>query len=204
MFNYLELSGTLGIDNILDFWFPKDEQGVPSLSSCNRLWYTKDNKVDQLIRESFSSDWQNAVNGVYPNYVKTPRGCLALVVLLDQFPRNMFRFNAGSFASDELALSVTNTAISNYFDKDLSLVERSMLYMPLMHSESLRVHENISIPKFKSLADESTDYEGAYKYEIMHANIIRKFGRYPHRNEILNRVSTVDEIEFLKQPGSSF
>ena len=116
----------------------------------------------------------------------------------------MFRNNSGSFSTDKLALEATKYAISNEYDKLLTPLERSMIYMPLMHSESLEVHENLSIPTFKALAEEIPSMEGSLKYELMHANIIRTWGRYPHRNTILNRDSTPEEEEFLKQPGSSF
>jgi len=177
------------MEKVLDFWF------VPNASASDtyKIWYKKDNDFDQLIRETFVHDWYNAVHGKYDDWMDSPKGCIALVVILDQFSRNMFRANSGSFSSDKKALAVTIHAIEMGFDVDMTPLEQQLIYMPLMHSEDLYIHDTYSLPKFKSSS-----------YAVAHAEIIRRFGRYPHRNEILGRESTPEEIEFLKQPNSSF
>ena len=130
---------------------------------------------------------------------------MALIILLDQFPRNMFRNNAGSFASDEIALQVAIEATEKGFDlKYTSPLERSLVYLPFMHSENIEIHDKYSIPKHEALAREFPSFQYSVKYAHDHANIIRKWGRYPHRNEILGRVSTEEEILFLQEPGSRF
>jgi uncharacterized protein (DUF924 family) len=129
---------------------------------------------------------------------KSASGRLAEIIVLDQFSRNMFRNTAAAFSSDPLALALSQEAISLGKHEELSDIERSFLFMPYMHSESLSIHD-IAVELYKNNGLQSN-----LEFEIKHRDIIERFGRYPHRNVILNRDSSEEEIEFLKQPGSAF
>jgi uncharacterized protein (DUF924 family) len=129
---------------------------------------------------------------------KNAKGALAEIIILDQFSRNIFRDTPIAFATDALALEAAKEAIANGFDKEIDAGYLSFLYMPFMHSESKEIHE-IAVSLFNKPGMESS-----YEYELKHKAIIDRFGRYPHRNEILGRQSTLEEIEFLKEEGSSF
>ncbi len=173
-------------EDILNFWFLELE---------TKDWYKKDDNLDKAIKTRFESYHQASHNGELETWRETAKGSLAEILVLDQFSRNMFRNTPAAFASDELALKCSELAIEKGFDKELSDTERAFLYMPYMHSESKEVHEK-AMELFKDLPNMS--------YEIAHKKIIDRFGRYPHRNDTLGRESTEEEIEFLKQPGSSF
>ena len=174
---------------ILRFWF---EEAKPA------QWWKKDEDFDRIIIERFSELHRRAACCELFEWRKDARGRLAEIVVLDQFSRNMFRGSPLSFAQDALALALSQEAVSVGADKALSPVERSFLYMPFMHSESLKIHE-VAVALFRR-----NGLEGNLDYELKHKAIIERFGRYPHRNAILGRESTQEEIEFLKQPGSSF
>jgi len=174
---------------VLDFWFEEIEQSQ---------WWVKDVNFDLMITQRFSGLHKSAMAGELFKWRKTPQGRLAEIIVLDQFSRNMFRDTAQSFSSDPLALALAQEAVSLKIDGSLTPVQRSFLYMPYMHSESLIIHKE-AVGLYKSNGIESN-----YEFEIKHKEIIERFGRYPHRNNILNRVSTVEEIAFLQQPGSGF
>jgi uncharacterized protein (DUF924 family) len=172
-------------NEIIKFWF---EECTP------RQWFKKDNAFDATIREKFEEVYWQAMRGETEAWRKDPQGRLAEVIVLDQFGRNMFRGTPGAFAADALALSLTEEAVWAGDDKKLSGIQRQFLYMPYMHSESREVHKNafwlfMSLPVSKW---------GGLVYEIQHKKIIDRFGRYPHRNAILGRTSTPEEVEFLK------
>lgn len=179
----------VGYQDILKFWF---EEITP------KQWWTKDEDFDAMIRQRFTETHSKAVQCEWFTWRETSQGRLAEIIVLDQFSRNMFRDKAESFAYDHLALSLAQEAIAGGFDKSLSVQERSFLYMPFMHSESLLIHEE-AVKLFTDLGVEST-----LEFEYKHKAIIDKFGRYPHRNAILVRESTAEEVEFLSQPNSSF
>jgi len=174
---------------ILDFWFDELQP---------QQWWGKDEKLDLLIRERFLNTYERAKYCELFAWREESEGRLAEILVLDQFPRNMFRDTAQAFATDSLALGLAQEAVSTGADQQLSATQRNFLYMPYMHSESLVVHE-IAVDLF-----EKNDNESSYGYELKHKQIIEQFGRYPHRNRILGRESTAEEIEFLKQPGSGF
>ena len=174
---------------ILKFWFEELEP---------KQWWVKDLVLDQLIIARFSETHARATRCELSGWRKTAQGRLAEIIVLDQFSRNMFRGSALSFAYDPLALALSQEAISSGADQQLVPVERNFIYMPFMHSESLQIHEE-AVELFRSNGE-----QGSLDYELKHKVIIERFGRYPHRNKALDRVSTDDEIEFLKQPGSSF
>ena len=158
----------------------------------------ENDEFDQRIRERFAEIHAKAIRYELFDWRKDAEGRLAEIIVLDQFSRNMFRDSPLSFAHDSLALALSQEAISVGADQQLSPLHRSFLYMPFMHSESLIIHE-IARDLY-----EKNGIEPNIDFEIKHQKVIKKFGRYPHRNKILERVSTKEEIEFLKQPGSGF
>ena len=175
--------------DIIDFWFEEIDKSQ---------WWKKDNLFDDRIRENFTNIYHRASRCELFSWRENSLGRLAEVIVLDQFSRNMFRGKPEAFACDPLALSLAQTAVAAGEDADLSAEQKSFLYMPYMHSESLVVHQE-AIKLFSKLGIEST-----LNFEIRHKNIIERFGRYPHRNAILGRISTKDELEFLRTPGSGF
>ena len=175
--------------DILKFWF---EEVNPS------LWWLKDDKFDQIIIARFSEIHVRAIRCELFEWRKTAEGRLAEIMVLDQFSRNMFRDSPLAFANDSLALILSQEAVSVEADKKLNPTQRSILYMPFMHSESLKIHE-IAMDLYKKNGIQSN-----LDFEIKYKKIIELFGRYPHRNRILGRVSTDEEVEFLKQAGSGF
>jgi uncharacterized protein (DUF924 family) len=174
---------------IITFWFTTIEP---------KSWWIKDEAFDSLLNQKFSEIHQQAAQGELFHWRKTALGRLAEIIILDQFSRNIYRDSAKSFAYDALALILAQEAINVGANKELQGKELAFLYMPFMHSESLAIHQ-VAEQLFSE-----PGLEGNTDFEKRHKVIIEKFGRYPHRNEILNRESTEDEIDFLKQPGSSF
>jgi uncharacterized protein (DUF924 family) len=174
---------------IITFWFTTIEP---------KSWWIKDEAFDSLLNQKFSEIHQQAAQGELFHWRKTALGRLAEIIILDQFSRNIYRDSAKSFAYDALALILAQEAINVGANKELQGKELAFLYMPFMHSESLAIHQ-VAEKLFSE-----PGLEGNTDFEKRHKVIIEKFGRYPHRNEILNRESTEDEIDFLKQPGSSF
>ncbi|HET9034128.1 MAG TPA: DUF924 family protein [Dokdonella sp.] len=176
-------------DDILHFWFDEIDSAQ---------WWKADPAFDQLIVERFSGIHAQVNCCKSFSWRKNPQGRLAEIIVLDQFSRNMFRGTAQAFASDPLALALAQEAINTGADQALTPAQRNFLYMPFMHSESRLIHA-FAEPLFREHATKNT-----YEFEMRHKVIIDRFGRYPHRNVILGRESTAQELEFLKQPGSSF
>lgn len=193
-------------DEIISFWFdhPEVKKGGHA-----PMWWKKDPEVDAEIQQRFEDDVEKAKAGGYDDWVGTPEGVLALVLLLDQFTRNIYRDSPEAFSGDELALRVSRSAVEQNLDLELPLLQRAFLYMPLEHAEDDAAQEE-SIAAFKRLVADAADTpyaeaaEGFLEFAHSHKVIIDHYGRYPHRNEILGRESTPEEIEFLKQPNSSF
>ena len=174
---------------VINFWF--HDISPPQ-------WWVKDAAFDAQIRQQFGELHAQARRGELFRWRKFPEGRLAEIIVLDQFSRNMFRDTPAAFAQDALALVLAQEAIAVGADKVLTAEQRSFMYMPFMHSESLMIHE-YAVQLFSQ-----DGMEGNLDFEIKHKVIIERFGRFPHRNSILSRDSTAGEIEFLKQPGSSF
>ena len=174
---------------VLSFWFNEIE---PS------KWWMKDTHFDSVIEQRFGEIHQQANQCELFEWRQKAKGRLAEIIVLDQFARNIFRDTSKAFSSDSLVLALSQEAIFLGKDKELNTTERNFLYMPFMHSESLTIH-NHAVEHYKNNGDQST-----LGYEIKHRDIIEKFGRYPHRNAILQRESTAEEVEFLALPGSSF
>jgi uncharacterized protein (DUF924 family) len=170
-------------ESVIDFWF----------KACTpQQWFTKDEAFDARMRGLFFESHRAIVAGETEAWRSTPEGRLAEIIVLDQFSRNMFRGKPESFAADPLALKLAEEAIALGADKKVSSKMRHFFYMPFMHSESLPAHKKAFWLFLKSFNF------GAFMYEIDHARVIRKFGRYPSRNAILGRQSTPEELEFLK------
>lgn len=174
---------------VLDFWFAAAQRP---------LWFVKSAEFDHNIREHFADTHRRAVLGELWDWRRDAEGRLAEIIVLDQFSRNLFREQARAFAQDAMALALAQEAISLKLDQQLDPMQRKFLYMPFMHSESKAIHE-CAVALFQRLGDELT-----LDFEQQHKHIIDRFGRYPHRNAILGRQSTLAEIEFLQQPNSGF
>ena len=167
-----------------------------------KVWFLKDPAFDREIQTRFRSVYEDGVAGVLDDWQATADGCLALVLLFDQFPRHLFRGTSQAFATDDRALAIAQTALAHGFDQSLLIVQRWFLYMPFEHSENLE-HQRQAIELFYPLRN-NPDAAGTYRYAMKHLAVIEQFGRFPHRNQMLDRESTPAEREFLKQPGSSF
>jgi len=179
------------LEDVLSFWFQE----------TNRMqWWVKDPEFDNLILHKFGALHSIAVAGQLSEWRKSAKGSLAEIVILDQFSRNLYRDTPAAFACDALALQLTEQALANGFDVEFEDEPDmlSFLYMPFMHSECPTSHE-IALILFSR-----TGLESNYNFELQHKAIINRFGRYPHRNNILGRQSTEEEIAFLKEDGSSF
>ena len=181
---------------ILAFWFG------PAPHAARDVWFRKDAAFDATIRARFRDTTEAALGGAYRDWTATPRGTLARVLLLDQFTRNMFRDTPRAFAGDPDALAMAAAAVDAGHDRALDPHERWFLYLPFEHAEDLAAQER-SIALCTRLRDEA-GLAAPLEWAEKHAVIVRRFGRYPHRNAILGRVSTPDEIAFLAQPGSRF
>ena len=170
------------IDEVLRFWF--DELNADA-------WFRKDERVDALMLERFAAIHAR-VSAMQPEDLANPDACLAAVIVLDQFSRNMFRGSPGAFASDTLALSIARRALEAGFDRDMDKNHRLFLYMPFQHSENLLMQQRC-VELFAALNDSEL-----LGYAHGHKEIIDRFGRFPHRNAILGRASSSEELEFMK------
>ncbi len=192
---------------VLDYWFG-DLNEDPQAQKKQPLWFNSSEKTDDEIREMFGENVARAHEGDYQELRKSPRNQLALIILLDQFTRNIYRGTPQAFASDPRALHYALDLIASGQHKKLSPIERVFVYLPLEHTEDLSMQEQCAklYDELRNDVDEENRslFDVFYDYAIRHKVIIERFGRFPHRNEILGRESTPEEIEFLKQPGSSF
>lgn len=175
--------------DIIDFWFTELEP---------KQWWQKDLEFDRMIEQRFGTLHGQAIRGELCEWRDSALGSLAEVIILDQFSRNIYRDKPESFAADPLALSLAQLAVAKGFDRQLSTIQCSFLYMPYMHSESKQVHAD-AVQLFEHLGLQNT-----LDFEHKHKAIIDQFGRYPHRNSVLGRDSTEQEREFLTQPNSGF
>ena len=178
-----------GIDAVLSFWF---EENGP------KQWFTKDVPLDDAIRARFGALQARAVNGELADWRQTARGALAEIIVLDQFPRNLYRDDARAFACDTQALDAAKAALAIGFDQALGETERVFMYLPFEHSEAAEDHK-ISVKHCAALSDPS-----CLEWAEKHKAIIDRIGRYPHRNAALGRESTAEEVAFLEEDGSSF
>ncbi|MBL4830004.1 MAG: DUF924 domain-containing protein [Aliivibrio sp.] len=173
---------------VLNFWF---EEITPA------DWWKKSEPFDQLIEQRFADVHRSAIAGELSHWRVDALGRLAEIIVLDQFSRNIYRDTPKAFSADPLSLALAQEAIAQNYHLQLTGEQRSFLYMPFMHSESKLIHQTA----IEIFADPDV---GNLDFELKHKAIIDKFGRYPHRNKILGRETTAEELEFLNQPGSSF
>ena len=186
---------------VIDFWFlPPDH---PGHGTYRPEWFRKDEAFDAAIRERFGAEVEAALNSTLGDAPDT--AVLARILLLDQFTRNIHRATPHAFAGDAQALSLATSLVGAGRDKNLSPWQRWFAYLPFEHSESLLDQER-AVALFAALRREMQHeaFDSAYDYALRHREVIARFGRFPHRNAVLGRESTAEEIDFLKQPGSSF
>jgi uncharacterized protein (DUF924 family) len=189
-----------GPEEVLAFWFGRE--GEEGYGEFREVWFAKDPGFDREIRTRFEPVYEEAAAGRLESWKEDSRSCLALIVVLDQFPRNMFRGDARMYATDSLALAAARHAIAQAYDRELARFQRVFIYLPFEHSEDLE-DQRLSVELFHRLAEE-TGQEDLLVYAVRHLKIIERFGRFPHRNEILGRRMTPEEAEFLREPDSSF
>ncbi len=179
----------MNYQTVIEFWFDETDR---------KKWWKKDESFDQIVKDRFRTTHKAAISCELFDWRNEPQGRLAEIIVLDQFSRNMFRNSPQSFAYDNLALVLAQESVAQKADEVVKEDQRFFFYMPFMHSESPGIHD-LAVTLFSKIGMESN-----LEYELKHKAIIDRFGRYPHRNKILNRESTPEELEFLKQPGSSF
>jgi uncharacterized protein (DUF924 family) len=192
-------------DEVLDFWLGSDESSPFSQAP---KWWKKDAALDQEITQRFGALHEAIARGEQEDWRESPRSLVAYTIVLDQFSRNMFRGDPRSFAYDTLAQRSSLEAMRRGLDLPLSPVERVFLYMPLMHAEDRSLQDQ-SVIAFATLATAAPEEMRAQldnnsRFAVLHRNIVVRFGRFPHRNAVLGRWSTPEELAFLKEPGSSF
>lgn len=183
---------------VLDFWFGPQ----PTLETRRRLWFSKDAATDAQIRRRFLTTHEAGTSGQLDGWLNTPEGALALVIVLDQLPRNMHRDTAAAFASDAQARDCARLALARGDDRQLQAVQRIFLYLPFEHSEDL-ADQRLAVKLFAAL-DDAPGMADVFDYALAHYCVIHRFGRFPHRNALLGRPSSADEEAFLCQPGSRF
>ena len=193
---------------VLEFWLGDlDEHGLAS-SEKSKAWWKKSQSFDQEIKERFADDSAAILAGKHDDWPETPRGTLAAVIVLDQFSRNMYRDQAEMYAGDALALKLATDAIKKGFDRQLPTDARVFLYMPFMHAEDVAMQDRCVELFAAMLSDVDEAAKGRiqsnHEFAVQHRDIVAKWGRFPHRNKIVGRDSTAEEVEFLKGPGSSF
>lgn len=193
-------------DEILKYWFGRVEETIFPSPNRTHIWFSNDPAVDDEVRSKFAYDIEKAVLGEYNDWEDFPRSSLALIILLDQFSRHIYRDTPLAYAQDHRALDLCLRGIERQFDHVISLIERAFFYFPLMHSENPEIQAT-SIRAYKILVDLSFPevrgvFESFLDYSLKHFDIIKRFGRFPQRNKALSRVSTSEETKFLEKEYS--
>lgn len=193
---------------ILSYWFGDVVDQPELMQQKLAFWYGKNDDVDNDIRQQFGEHVERASQGDYDDWQKTAEGRLALIILLDQFTRNIYRNTSEVYAADAKALQIAMQGIELGHDQQLQPIHRVFMYMPLEHAEDKLIQQRC-VELFEQLANSVPDsqhklYLNFLDYAIKHQEVVDRFGRFPHRNKLLNRQSTQQEQEFLQQPGSSF
>ena len=198
------------ISQVLNFWFGDLRENELPSEEKQKTWWMKSGEFDRLVEEKFGDLVTLAENGDLSSWLETPLGTLAFIIVVDQFPRNIHRDGPGAFSRDALALRACRDGIEKGFDRGLHPVHRVFFYLPLMHSEDPET-QRLSVETYSRLEKEYEREPEIRKnltcsadFAARHFDIIKRFGRYPHRNAALGRESTPEEVEFLKEPGSSF
>ncbi|MGF1675287.1 MAG: DUF924 family protein [Rivularia sp. (in: cyanobacteria)] len=187
-------------NEILNFWFGNPDDA--DYGKSKKVWFAKEPEFDEELRRRFLTDYEKAAAGYLDEWKDSPLTCLALILLLDQFPRNIFRETPQAFATDWEALSTAHLAIAQGYDRQLLNVQRWFVYLPFVHSENID-HQRQAVKLFQKVSGDK-DSASAIENAIRHRSVIERFGRFPHRNIILGRLSTPEEKEFLKEPGARF
>lgn len=197
-----EMSGTSEPESaaVLAFWFGAPDD--PAFAGPRKAWFGKNDTFDAQIRQRFGGLYERAAAGACDGWRDDPASCLALILVFDQFPRNMFRGTPKAFATDARALAVARHAVARGDDRAVPPAHRSFYYLPFEHSEDM-ADQNRAVALFETVEPHPGREEGI-DYAVRHRDIIARFGRFPHRNAILGRASTAEEIAFLQQPGSGF
>lgn len=195
-------------ENILDFWFGPSGTAAEIVGRQRKLWFGKSAANDQAVTEQFADTLVEATAGQFNHWADTPRGLLALLIVFDQFPHHIHRNQPQAFATDPQALALSLAALKAGEDQLLTPIERVFLYLPLEHAETNEM-QDLSVSLYEKLVREAISEERALfedflKYARQHRDVVARFGRFPHRNAILGRASTSDELVFLEQPGSRF
>lgn len=196
------------VEEVLSFWFGDVDAAGFAPGDAVARWWRKDPEFDAEVRARFGELVGSVAGGRREHWLKTARGCLAFVIVLDQFSRNMFRGTPGMFATDARALAAAQGAVELGLDRAVGGDLRAFFYLPFMHSEDVKQQEHC-VALFRAFHDE-LEGEGKariannLKFAIAHRDIVLKWGRFPHRNAILGRYSTPEEAAFLQQPGSAF
>ncbi len=195
-----------GVNEVLAYWFDGvgDSENIDTQHPCYNRWFRGGRPVDVHIASTFGADLEAARAGKYEYWKTTPRGILALVILLDQFPRHIFRGHAQAFDSDAAAFALTDRCIKTGADEAFALVERVFLYLPIQHSERLADHD-VAIDRYERLVTLATERranilgfcEMGLTFQLEHTDVLRQFGRYPYRNAALGRQNTPAEAKFL-------
>ena len=196
------------IDGILAFWFKEQQLSAPQIDRRMDTWFGEDAEFDRQIREEFADEVERASEGKLAHWADEPRGRLALILLLDQFRRNIHRNSAEAFAQDKTALKLCVEGAMSKKDQGLSPIERVFFYMPLQHAESAKVQAK-SVELYNKLADAvSPTYRETFstiaQFAELHRDIVEQFGRFPHRNKLLGRKNTPAEDEYLSGDSPDF
>lgn len=195
-------------EHVLTFWFGPEADAAETAAHQGKLWFGKSPENDRRVSERFSTTLVAARAGQLDHWAKTPHGRLALIIVFDQFPHHIHRDQPLAFATDPQALGLALDALTAGEDRRLRPIERVFLYLPLEHAESLALQDQ-SVALYDALHREASDrqrdlFASFLDYAKKHRDVVARFGRFPHRNAILGRMSSPEEIEFLKQPGSRF
>lgn len=185
---------------VLDFWF--GAPGSPEHGTDREEWFKKDETFDAAIRDAFLADCEKAAAGEYDSWVQTASGGLALLILLDQFPRNLFRDNPRAFATDAKALDIAQRMVARGDDKTMPKEQQFFVYLPFEHSEDLAMQERCL--ELTAAMPQGKAENSPYHWSKKHYDVIKRFGRFPHRNAVLGRENTPAEAEYLAQPGAGF
>jgi uncharacterized protein (DUF924 family) len=195
-------------EDVLDFWFGQPGPAADVAARQSKLWFGKSVANDQLVIDRFADTLIAAGAGQLDHWALTPRNRLALIVVLDQFPHHIHRNHGQSFAYDAQSLALAQAMIQNGDAARVAPIERVFVYLPLEHAESLALQDESVALYAQLVADASAAerplFHGFLDYAKQHRDVVARFGRFPHRNALLGRPSTPEEIEFLKQPGSRF
>jgi uncharacterized protein (DUF924 family) len=195
-------------ETILQFWFGSNTDDKIVAEERSKLWWSKVPQTDRQIQQRFEPYVAKAANRELDSWLATPAGCLALILLTDQFPRNIYRNTPKAFSFDALACSWCKEGIGKGFHHALRPIQRVFFYLPLQHSESVEDQDRSLALSEELIAgvgpEKRSTYDGFLRFAVRHRDIVKRFGRFPHRNLILGRESSSEELAFLKEKGSSF